>query len=269
MSASDSFKANKAFGQHFLTNREIVKRMCRLADIGANTHVLEVGPGPGILTQCLLETPLKKLTCIEIDTQFIEPLEKLSARHPQLTVLKEDALKISLNSLGPCSIVANLPYNVGNQLIINWLHEIGLVTRILVMLQKEVVDRITASPGTKAYGRLSILCQALCHAKKEFTVKPGNFSPPPKVDSAVVHLIPKDNQILKSTKALSYLTASLFQGRRKMVGKAISQLFPTLLTECEKIGVLPTLRPENITVDQYVHLANTLADTEGEGLRFT
>lgn len=269
MSEFNSFKANKRFGQHFLTNQEIVKRMCGLADIGPNTHVLEVGPGPGILTQCLLKTPLQKLTCIEIDTQFIEHLENLAAHHPQLTILKADALKVSLTAIGPCSIIANLPYNVGNQLLINWVHEISLVTCILVMLQKEVVDRITASPSTKAYGRLSILCQALCHTKKEFTVKPGNFSPPPKVDSAVVHLIPKDNQTLKSIKALSHLTASLFQSRRKMVGKTLNQLFPALLAECEKIGVLPTMRPENITVDQYVHLANVLIETENGELRFT
>lgn len=255
MSASKRFQANKRFGQHFLVNESIVRRMADLAQIECDTHVLEVGPGPGILTRALLGTSLKKLTCIEIDTQFIDSLHKLSNDDPRLSVLSTDALKVPLNKIGSVSIIANLPYNVGNQLIINWLYEINYVHRILVMLQKEVVDRIVAVPGTKAYGRLSVLCQALCDTKKEFIVKPGNFSPPPKVDSAVVHLIPKTMVESIPIDTLSHLTNVLFQNRRKMVHKALQGIHPKFAADCEDMGIKPTMRAENITVDQYVKMA--------------
>ena len=262
MSESNSFREfspQKKLGQHFLKSQPVVHEILKAADIQEIDTILEVGPGPGILTQGLLRSSAHKVIAVELDRQFWESLEKLESQEEgRFVLVKGDAAKVSLGSLGgPLKIVANLPYNVGTLLLLNWLKELNHVSKMVLMFQKEVVDRICADPHTKAYGRLSILTQWKCQVKSIIDVPPASFYPAPKVDSAVVEIIPRDKPLFPvSEEALESLTRILFQSRRKMLRASLK---PLKIDDLEgKLGALnisPTARPEELTVEDFCKLA--------------
>jgi 16S rRNA (adenine1518-N6/adenine1519-N6)-dimethyltransferase len=265
MSESNSFREfspQKNLGQHFLKSQHVVNEILKAADIQATDTILEVGPGPGILTRGLLRSSAHKVIAVELDRQFWESLEKIEGEEEgRFVLVKGDASKVSLESLGgPLKIVANLPYNVGTHLLLNWLQELRHVSKMVLMFQKEVVGRICAEPRTKAYGRLSILTQWKCQVKSIIDVSPESFYPAPKVDSAVVEIIPRDEPLWPvSEDALESLTRILFQSRRKMLRASLKPLkIEDLEGKLRALNISPTARPEELTVEDFCRLASAL-----------
>lgn len=257
-----SFQAKKSLGQHFLSDPNILKRITNTAEITANDVVLEVGPGPGGLTRALMASPLKKLIVIEKDPQFIENLKVIAERNPgRMEIIHGDALTISLESLGqgPLKIVANLPYNVGTALMLNWLQEKEFLTNMTIMLQKEVIDRIIARPSHKVYGRLSIITQFLADTKKLFDVPPHAFRPSPKVMSSVINITPlREPRYNTDINSLEKITALAFNQRRKMLRSSLKDMNLDWEMLKETAQILDTHRPENLTVQQFCVLAGFL-----------
>ena len=265
MSESNSFNGftpQKKLGQHFLKSQHIVDEIVEAADIHPTDTILEVGPGPGILTQGLLRSAAQKVIAIELDRQFWPSLEKLEAQEKgRFVLVKGDASKVSLESLGSSlKIAANLPYNVGTLLLLNWLQELSHVSKMVLMFQKEVVDRICAVPRTKDYGRLSILTQWKCEVRSVIDVPPESFHPAPKVDSAVVEIIPRDKPLFPvSEEALEALTRILFQSRRKMLRASLKPLkIEDLEGKLKALNISPTARPEELSVEDFCRLAATI-----------
>ena len=259
-SESNRFIAQKKFGQHFLIDSSVVENIVSSAHISGQDNVLEVGPGPGILTRALISSSAKKVTSIEIDRQFWPSLEKMES--DRFSLIKKDALQISLKEelKNPIKIIANLPYNIGNKLLLNWLEDLPFISSMTLMLQDEVVKRLCGLPKTKDYGRLSILVQWLCEVKLLFTVPPTAFKPPPKVMSAVVQIIPRAQPLYDVQKEhLEKLTQLVFHQRRKMLGTSLKSLsHPNLLEVLKKVNIEPQLRPEEISVMQFCQLADEL-----------
>jgi 16S rRNA (adenine1518-N6/adenine1519-N6)-dimethyltransferase len=232
---------------------------------------VEIGPGPGGLTRALLESPCRQVIAVEKDRRCLEVLAELVAAHPgRLTVVEGDALKLATARLGerPRHIVANLPYNIGSELLVGWLHEIAadatLLGGLTLMFQKEVALRLVARPRSHDYGRLSILTQWLCEARLAFDVHPSAFVPPPKVTSTVVRLTPRPAPLAPAPlAALERLTAAAFGQRRKMLRQSLRQLTPHPEDLLQAAGIDPTRRPEELTVEAFCGLAAQIA---GSGL---
>jgi len=258
--AAAGISAKKSFGQHFLLDLNLTRKIARLAGIGAGETVIEVGPGPGGLTRALLETGAR-VVAVEKDARFVPLLEDLAAHAPgQLQVINEDALTAGLPTGAP--IVANLPYNVATPLLIGWLTGPLRPPSMTLMFQKEVAERIVAAPGSKTYGRLSVLTQALAEAKIVMELPARAFTPPPKVASAVVQLTPRpDRPSDEIVERLQALTAAAFGQRRKMLRSSLKPLGGEDL--CAAIGVDATARAEEVTVAQFLRMAerSPLPDT--------
>ena len=214
--------ARKTLGQHFLLNERITDRIAGLAGNLSDTHVIEIGPGPGGLTRSLLMADAKKVVAVEKDARampLLAELERLS--EGRLTIVEADALKVDAQQLTPAprAIIANLPYNVGTALLVQWLLQIerdsGVYEFLVLMFQKEVAERLCAAPCSKDYGRLSVLSQWLCEVDYAFELPPGAFSPPPKVSSAVVVLKPRKERLNAKFERLELLLAAGFNQRRK------------------------------------------------------
>lgn len=257
--------ARKKLGQNFLLNMEVVRRVARVAGDLTQVTVLEIGPGPGGLTRALLEAGANHVIAIEKDTRCIELLLDLQEAAQEgagkrLDLINEDALKVIPQELieGPIKIVANLPYNVGTMLLINWLHRLQNIESMTLMFQKEVALRIVAKSGTKDFGRLSILCQYLCDVHKAFDLPPGAFSPPPKVTSAVVHFIPKQLTALQLDLLpfIEQITLKAFGQRRKMLRSSLRGIFSQ--DELMSISVDPTSRAEDLSLQDFVNMAKVL-----------
>ena len=250
--------ANKAFGQNFLFDLNVTRKIARAAGPMPQTTVFEIGPGPGGLTRALLlETDAPHVTAIEMDKRFIIALQPLiDASDGRLNIIEGDATKQNLLKLAPYprAVIANLPYNVGTELLISWLHNASEFTQFILMFQKEVADRLAAKAGSKAYGRLSVLAQSLCDIDIVMKLPPSAFTPPPKVTSSVVRLRPKANAKEIPVKALEKLTAAAFGQRRKMLRQSMKEFLPML--EAENINT--ELRAENLTVAQYLLLAQRI-----------
>lgn len=253
--------ARKALGQHFLFDPDILRRTALAAGPVNGRTVVEVGPGPGGLTRALLDEGAKHLICIEADTRFAEALTTWPEAATGTLIAKQgDARKVSvpeiLASLGvtdPVMIVANLPYNVGTPLLINWLKAGTWRGEMALMFQKEVALRICAKPGETHYGRLSVLTAAVADAHIAFTLPPGAFNPPPKVDSAVVVLHPLAQAgRFDDLKTLEALTAAAFGQRRKMLRASLKGFAKARGLNAadwlEANGIDPTARAE--TIDQ-------------------
>ncbi len=260
---------SKSLGQNFLFDPQIIAKIARVAGSLKDFHVLEVGPGPGGLTRAILEQNPDKLFAIERDPNCVAALEKLiEASQGKLQVIKEDAANIKPQSLSECplKIIANLPYNVGTNLLIFWLKDLSNITSLTLMFQKEVALRITATPGCKDYGRLSILCQYLCNVDRVFDLPPHVFKPAPKVFSSVVHFIPKsltaDDLVL--VPFIEKLTAAGFGQRRKMIRASLKGLFGegALREVLDSLDLPETERPENLTLANYVEMAKALKNIE-------
>lgn len=260
--AAHQLQPKKQLGQNFLLDLNLTMRIARGAGNLEGAHVVEVGPGPGGLTRALLASGAAKVTAIERDARCIPALEAISAHYPgRLEILEGDALTIDLNDLTdkPIHVVANLPYNIGTQLLVNWLSPGSWPPRfrsLTLMFQKEVAERIIARPGEKSYGRLGVLCGWRTHAGKLFDVSPKAFTPPPKVTSTVVHLEPRNHRSEVSATALETVTRAAFGQRRKMLRASLKPLGGEGLLA--KAGIEGTRRAENLDIDEFLDLAELI-----------
>lgn len=248
-------QANKAFGQNYLFDLNLTGKIARAAgDLSGHT-VFEIGPGPGGLTRALLtETNATQIIAIEKDPRFIEALQPLiDASEGRLQLVEGDALKVDPIGLAPAprAVIANLPYNVGTELLISWLHSPNAYTQFILMFQKEVAERIVAKKNTKAYGRLAVLAQNLCTAEIVLNVPPSAFTPPPKVTSSVIRLRPKPNASEIPITALEKITAAAFGQRRKMLRQSMKPYLGIL----EELGIDSQLRPEDLSVEDFLQIA--------------
>ena len=261
--ATHALDARKALGQNFLLDLNLTQKIARTAGALEGAHVIEVGPGPGGLTRAILSLGVANLTVIERDSRCLPALAEISKHYPgRLELIEGDALKIDFADLAdekPVKIIANLPYNVGTQLLINWLLPETWPPywqSLTLMFQKEVAQRIIASPGSNHYGRLGVLAGWRTEAKLAFDVPPQAFTPPPKVTSSVVHLTPRENPLPVSAGSLEKLTQAAFGQRRKMLRQSIKSMGGETLLQ--KAGIDPTRRAETLSVEEFCALANAL-----------
>lgn len=264
--------AKKSFGQHFLLDLNLTDKIANLAT--PHPAVVEIGPGPGGLTRSLLNAGVGKLYAIEKDPRFLPLLEDIkNVSDGRLSLQEADALKVDIAMLDdhrPLRICANLPYNVGTKLLVNWLSAKPIYwDRLVLMLQKEVAMRIAATPNSKPYGRLAILAQSIATTHVAFDVSASAFTPPPKVDSAVIVLdILPESKRYSDLKMLGRVTAAAFGQRRKMLRKSLRSLASDLKidlgTWLETANIDPSIRPETLDIkgfhtltDTAIHLAST------------
>ncbi|WP_068878095.1 MULTISPECIES: 16S rRNA (adenine(1518)-N(6)/adenine(1519)-N(6))-dimethyltransferase RsmA [unclassified Phenylobacterium] len=249
--------AKKAFGQHFLLDLNVTRKIARLAQVGEGDHVIEVGPGPGGLTRALLETGAR-VTAIEMDERFRPLLQEVADVAPNLALVFADALKADEAAIAagaPAHLVSNLPYNVGTPLLIKWLTGPWTPKSLTLMFQREVADRITEGPGDEAYGRLAVIVQATCKARRVLDAPARAFTPPPKVDSAVVRLEPlAERPSAERLDALQKVTAAAFGQRRKMLRSSLKVLGGEELILAA--GLDPQARAEVIPVAGFLALAD-------------
>lgn len=249
--------ANKAFGQHFLLDLNITRKIARLSEVGEGDLAIEVGPGPGGLTRALLETGAQVIA-VEKDQRFEPLLQELAAASGDLRLVLGDALKTDEAALAAgraAHLVSNLPYNVGTALLIKWLTGPWTPASLTLMFQKEVAERIIAQPGDDAYGRLAVLAQALTEARLVMDVPARAFTPPPKVDSAVVRLTPlADRPSPVRLDALQRVTAAAFNQRRKMLRSSLKPIGGEALVTAA--GLDPQARAETISIAGFFALAD-------------
>jgi 16S rRNA (adenine1518-N6/adenine1519-N6)-dimethyltransferase len=256
--------ARRSLGQNFLLDLNLTGRIARSAgEIDAGT-VIEIGPGPGGLTRALLDAGARQVIAIERDVRCLPALAEISAAYPgRLQVLEGDALKFDVGALGeaPRRIVANLPYNVATTLLLRWLGEAEKFASLTLMFQKEVADRLIASPRGKDYGRLSIAVQWRCKARRLFDIPPRAFTPAPKVISTVVELVPLARPAFPADAAdLEAVTAAGFGQRRKMLRQALKKLPVETATLIARAGVPETARAEELSLEQFCALARAFTE---------
>jgi len=258
--------ANKKLGQHFLLDMNLTDKIARLAEPLAGHSVVEIGPGPGGLTRALLLRGAEKLVAIEMDERFVPALAEIGDQSEgRLEIAQGDALKydIAAHLPAPRKIVANLPYNVGTKMLINWITASPIFwTQLVLMFQLEVAQRVVAAPGEAHYGRLAVLCQSVAQCRLAFEVPARAFTPPPKVDSAVVVLDPLETPF-EDLKMLGRVTQAAFGQRRKMLRRSLRSLAEQsgLVLEdwLESCGVDPKARPETLPVTAFQKLANFIS----------
>lgn len=252
-------EARKSLGQNFIFDLNLTQRIARAATPLEGT-VFEIGPGPGGLTRALFLEGAKKVIAIEKDRRAVCFLNYIvEATDGHLILLEEDALKQPIWNMGeaPRKIVANLPYNIATALLLTWLEHANAFASFTLMFQKEVAERLVAQPGEKAYGRLSILTQWLCEAELKFDVPPQAFIPPPKINSSVVHLIPRPQPLYDCVKKdLERTTAIAFGQRRKMLRASFKKYGgEKLLISAD---IMPTARPQELSIKAFSRLANAM-----------
>ena len=261
--AAAGISADKRFGQHFLLDLNICRKIVRLAGVAAGDRVLEVGPGPGGLTRALVEAGAA-VVAVEKDRRFIPLLRDLAVSAPgRLEVIEADALAIEETALfdgnGGVSVVANLPYNVGTPLLVKWLTGLFRPASMTLMFQKEVARRIVALPGEPDYGRLAVLSQALCQGRIVMDLPARAFTPPPKVSSAVVDLVPlAERPPAGLIRALQTVAQAAFGQRRKMLRSSLRGLGGEYL--CEAANIDPNLRAEAVPVAGFLTMAQAWLD---------
>ncbi len=259
--------ARKSLGQHFLLDSNITAKITRLAGDLHNVNVVEIGPGPGGLTRSLLHSDALHVYAVERDDRCIAVLNELqTAAEGRLTFFNEDAMRFSIpeHVPAPRAIIANLPYNIGTLLLIHWLDEISTqgpdtYHSMTLMFQKEVADRLLAMPNTKQYGRLSVMAQWLCDVQPCFTLPASAFTPPPKVDSSVIKLVPRKTKLYQADKpVLEAVLLAAFGQRRKMLRSSLSSLTPDTVSWLEEAGINPTRRAETLSIQEFCTLATLL-----------
>ncbi len=259
-----NLRPDKSLGQHFLLEADLLARIAAAAGDLAGLNVVEIGPGPGGLTRALLATKAAHVTTIEYDPRAAAAIRALAELTTRLNVIEADALRADIPALVPAprAIVANLPYNIGTLLLVRWLEQAASYQSMTLMFQLEVAERICAVPGTSAYGRLSVLAQWLCAVSLQMHIPAGAFAPPPKVDSALVRLVPRAPQPPRAQlRAMERLTAAAFGQRRKMLRGALKGLGGAALLE--EAGIDPQRRAETLTIAEFETLMHRLLAREG------
>lgn len=253
-------RAEKALGQNFLLDQNITDKIVRMSGSMAGVHAVEIGPGPGGLTRAILASDAARLVAVEFDPRAVGALQDLVSVYgaDRFRIIEDDALEVLPFELveAPRAILSNLPYNISTVLLLKWLAHIrtdqNVYAFMSLMFQKEVGDRILAQPGSKAYGRLSVMAQWLCTVRRLFDLPPSAFTPPPKVKSSVLHFVPKK----LGAKAPEFATmekilAAAFGQRRKMIRGSLADYMEAI----EEVGIDPTLRAEDVSVADYEALA--------------
>ena len=259
--ARHGLSASKALGQNFLFDEQLLDRIAAIPGPLRGVEVLEIGPGPGGLTRALLRAGAR-VTAIEMDRRCLPALEELAEAFPgDLRVIEGDARHVPHGIHGAFHVVANLPYNVGTALLVGWLGGEEWPPRwasLTLMFQQEVAQRIVAAPGSSAYGRLAVLAQWRSSAKLALKVHRSAFTPPPKVMSAVVHIVPKAMPEGVSARVLERLTEAAFGQRRKMLRQSLKGL-PGALAALETLEIDPARRAETLSVAEFVSVAGLLS----------
>lgn len=260
--SAHGLNAKKSLGQNFLLDLNLTGRIARTAGPLADVTVLEIGPGPGGLTRALFSEGAHHVIAIERDERCLAALQEIAEAYPgRLTIVEGDALQLDHRSLvsGPVRVVANLPYNIATPLLTGWLETEPWppwFKSLTLMFQKEVAERIVAQPGSKAYGRLSILAQWRCTAQKVFDVDRMAFTPPPKVTSSIVHLEPRKEPLAEADiNDLQKVVKAAFGQRRKMVRASLKSLPVDPLALCEEAQVDSSARAEKLTIEEFAALA--------------
>ena len=263
MTAQHQHRARKRFGQNFLHDAGVIDRILRAINAKAGEHILEIGPGQGALTEGVLGSGAQ-LDVVELDKDLVPILNRQFADHGNFRLHQGDALKFDFTSLGAAPrslrVVGNLPYNISTPLIFHLLDNAELIRDMHFMLQKEVVERLAAGPGGGDWGRLSIMVQYHCRVEHLFNVGPGAFNPPPKVDSAIVRLVPHDvlPHPAKDHRLLERIVREAFNQRRKTLRNTLKALLSS--EAIEAAGVDGSLRPEQLDLAAFVRLADKLAE---------
>ncbi|SDF99878.1 16S rRNA (adenine(1518)-N(6)/adenine(1519)-N(6))-dimethyltransferase RsmA [Sulfitobacter delicatus] len=258
--------ARKSLGQNFLLDLNLTAKIARQAGDMADCDVLEIGPGPGGLTRGLLSEGARHVLAIEKDRRCLPALAEIADHYPgRLTVIEGDALKIDplAHLTPPIRVAANLPYNVGTELLVRWLTPPEwppFWQSLTLMFQREVAERIVATPGSKAYGRLAVLAQWRSDARIVLQLPPGAFTPPPKVSSSVVHLTAlPEPRFPADPEVLSRVVAMAFNQRRKMLRSALKGAAPDIEDRLNAAGLSPTDRAEQIPLEGFCALAREIA----------
>ncbi|MDV3469556.1 16S rRNA (adenine(1518)-N(6)/adenine(1519)-N(6))-dimethyltransferase RsmA [Stenotrophomonas sp. C3(2023)] len=250
--------AKKQLGQHFLADRHYIDKIVMAVNPKGDDRLVEIGPGQGAITLPLLRQH-PRLTVIEFDRDLIEPLTAAAAPLGELTIVPRDVLRVDFTELAagePIRLVGNLPYNISSPILFHALEHAAVITDMHFMLQKEVVDRMAAGPGSKVYGRLSVMLQAYCQVISLFVVPPGAFRPPPKVDSAVVRMIPRDPATvgIDDPRRFADVVRAAFGQRRKTLRNALNTVVSA--EQFAAAGVRPDARAEQLEVAEFIALAN-------------
>ena len=249
-------RARKRYGQNFLVDQGLIGEIIRSIDPRPGEAVIEIGPGRGALTDHLAASGCD-LTLVEIDRDLAAGL---ADRYPGVRLVTEDILKTDLPSLaagGRVRIVGNLPYNISTPLLFRLFRHLELIRDMHFMLQLELVDRMIAQPSTRSYGRLSVMTQLYCHAEKLFQVAPEAFRPSPKVESAIIRLEPEKQAIKVDAELIERILVQAFSSRRKTIRNALKGMMSA--SELTSLGLSPTLRPENLSVEDYIACTNLIA----------
>jgi 16S rRNA (adenine1518-N6/adenine1519-N6)-dimethyltransferase len=258
--------AKRALGQHFLFDLNLTRRIARAAGDLAQGTTIEIGPGPGGLTRALLESGAHVIA-IERDERCLPALAEVAAAFPgRLEVRHADALAVDAHAIGaaPRRIVANLPYNVATPLLLAWLAHATAFESFTLMFQKEVADRLTAAPGGGDYGRLAVAAQWRCTVARRFDISPQAFTPPPKVVSTVVSLIPRAAPLAPADpRALERVTAAAFGQRRKMLRQSLRSLGGDAAALLAGAGIDATRRAETLSIEEFAALARAFANSRG------
>lgn len=257
--------ARKSLGQNFLLDLNLTARIARAAGPLDGAVVVEVGPGPGGLTRALLALGAARVIAIERDARALPALQEIATHYPgRLTVIEGDALAVDVRphlESGPARVVANLPYNIATALLVGWLTVEPWppwYDSLLLMFQREVADRIVARPGSKNYGRLSVLSQWRTEPRILFDVAPSAFVPPPKVTSAVVRLVPRPEPLPCNRAILERVTEAAFGQRRKMLRQSLKGLSENAVALLDAAGIPETERAEDVAIEGFVRLARLL-----------
>lgn len=248
-------RPRKRFGQHFLMDESVLERLVACIHCAADDRLLEIGPGYGALTRYLYGTS-KQYLAVEIDRDLIAPLK---ARFHGLEVLNSDVLRLDLAevlSSGSWRVTGNLPYNISSPLLLKLFDQLPLIEDMHFMFQRELGVRLCAQPGTKSWGRLSVMTQFHCDVEALFDVPPEAFRPAPKVHSQVVRLVPKRRKLPVEPAQLKKVLQLSFSSRRKRLSNALK----SLNVEWDRVSVDQGMRPDQLTVEQFVELANTVED---------
>lgn len=254
----------KRFGQHFLTQPAIARRIVALAGLDGTETVLEVGPGRGALSGLLLEHAAR-LVLVEIDRDLAAALRERYRDEPRVQVVEGDVLGLDLPALigaaGAAKVVANLPYNVSTPVLMQLLETPSLFSRLVLMLQREVVERLAARPSGKDYGALSVMVQLVADVRTAFLVSPGCFTPRPKVDSAVVVIDPHRPQRLSpgTLQAVRRVVRGAFTQRRKQLGNALGTVTDDAHGVLARAGISPVRRPETLSPNEFVRVAEAMS----------